>query len=81
MKSCLLTIIEGKYTSIVMESCLLTKTDALWTTVFVCCMITLNNILETDSVLNIALFTRLTGYKKKSVSTKIYYIAPYFWIV
>ena len=56
-----------------MESCLLTIIDALRTNVLVCFMMILNNIVEADSFLNIALFIRLTVYMKKKVSAKIYY--------
>ena len=56
-----------------MESCLLTIIDALSTNVLVCFMMILNNIVEADSFLNIALFIRLTVYIKKRVSAKIYY--------
>ena len=60
-----------------MESCLLTIIDALRTNVLVCFMMILNNIVEADSFLNIALFIfiRLTFYMymKKRVSAKIYY--------
>ena len=41
--------------------------------VFVCYMMVLNNIVETDSYLSIPLFIRLTDFKKKMVSAKIYY--------
>ena len=56
-----------------MESCLLTIIDALRTNVLVCFMMTLNNIVEADSFLNIALFIRLTDYMKKKILAKIYY--------
>ena len=55
-------------TSFVMESCLLTIIDALRINVLVCFMMILNNIVETDSYLNIALFIRLTVYMKKKES-------------
>ena len=51
-----------------MESCLLTIIDALRTNVLVCFMMILNNIVEADSFLNIALFIRLTFYMKKKGS-------------
>ena len=56
-----------------MESCLLTIIDELRINVLVCFMMILNNIVEADPFLNIALFIRSTVYMKQRVSAKIYY--------